>query len=825
MISKLIFNFNQKILDERLNSNSTQRDSILLDYQKIINGMASDYSEYRKNIVEFLNSLESNNPNSISYSVSCFFSLFNLVKKLDKFKNFDISRYNQPYDEETIYTMSKIFDSKMNKSSIFRLSEENFDISHLTDIENLALTSFIIDNIQHESKNLNWDVETVKFSMLQLSLLRQLLSLNSNRDVFYYTFSLFFDRMVTSENFQAARDIAEEIIITSNNDDLLELGYFSSFRLYSNLSSVNAAFIYLNISLTCLLKKEPPYSERFVKDLISQSIKFFRNVRLYPWGIEIYKSIPKSLTYGHFEKRSIDHTYFTILLKIRDSTLPSLILDYLNKEREIIISGGVHDVLPWLITLYNLRNLYTTSPFISDGLNFYINIFEYIVPVESVKKFKDIITADSQDLKRHLKDSLIKLNETRNVTDFVYDNELAIGISNSLIIYSFKHNDPSSFILAMLLKSDFTILFIPKETTFIASLKLPEVDIDNLESLYENKPEFLDLIPLDSEISMIWLAFIKNDLYELHLFKGDYIFASCSSALNGIINTDFFIDMCFSDTKKDKSGVRETSLEEYEDEEKTVLQKLSTAKLSFTKDSKGLYVVKDMNLSSFPHNLFINEDEDFIFKYKPITNVLSTEWLIKTIDFESLNSNYTKSIWIPTDSGDFQLNWLYSGIEETLIKNSFEIYKTTQLLSPLSADINILCSHGAKNISDVQIVFQNDIPNYELSSLIGKGKILIFFVCYSGSQKSDFFRNDIKSLVMRFIAEGYQAVIAPFWALDVTIPQLWLPEFLNSLNSNLDISEAMFNANNEVYKKYPTPAAWACLHLYGNPNLKIVKDH
>jgi hypothetical protein len=287
-----------------------------------------------------------------------------------------------------------------------------------------------------------------------------------------------------------------------------------------------------------------------------------------------------------------------------------------------------------------------------------------------------------------------------------------------------------------------------------------------------------------------------------------------------LLNDDYFINLSFDDSVIDKLGKRQKSSEEFEQEEKEVAKKLSITKLPFVDKAVEFYIVKDMELSKYPHNLFLNENGDFIAKQSPVTNVLSTEWLLNTNSLAPLPSNYSKSIWIPIESGDIQLNWLYSRIDITLQDNSFEVFKSIALPKPLSTDINIVCSHGAKNISDVQIVFQEGTATYNLDTVIGKGKILILFVCYSGSIKTEFFRNNVTSLVTRFIAKGYEAVIAPYWALELTIPWCWLPEFLKSFDSGLTISQAMFNANKKVYENYPTPAAWACLHLYGNPNLK-----
>src|SRR5690606_32383235 len=115
--------------------------------------------------------------------------------------------------------------------------------------------------------------------------------------------------------------------------------------------------------------------------------------------------------------------------------------------------------LPWLLTLYNVRRLYPKADFSPSGFGFFLDIFEIMVPVDTIKKYKDVIEADSEDLKKHLKESLVKLNETRNTTDFVYDNESAIRISSRLIEYSTKEKDAAAFLLSMMLKSDYSILF------------------------------------------------------------------------------------------------------------------------------------------------------------------------------------------------------------------------------------------------------------------------------------------------------------------------------------------------------------------------------
>jgi len=823
----IVHDFHQKMTDERLNNHHRYETELKRLYREILSGMANDYSEYRKHVPKFLSSLETNNNNSISYSILLFFELYEQLMDTKQFSLFDLSIMEYHADDGTLEKMMPIFEASYSKNNQQRLSEENFDISTLSKEDKKSMAALIISKLHNDSEQLNWSKEMVDITLMQFTFLRQILASINNVELFYYAVGLLVDRLTSSEYYQAGRDVAEEIILSSYKDGIPEVGYFNSFRLYSNVGSIHASLLYANLSLICILIKKPPYSEKFVKEVVWQGIKFFRNVKLYSWATKIFSEVPAELNFLDYERRSLEHSYFTVLLMMMEPSMPSDLLDYMHKEREGILAGGVKEAMPWLLTLYNVRRLFPKADFSAVGFGFFISTFEVMVPADTVKKYKDVIEADSEDLKKHLKESLAKLNETRNTTDFVYDNEIAIRISSRLIEYSTKKKDAAAFLLSMVLKSDYSILFRQKESKVLAPLILPEVDVDTIETLYEDSEAFLKVFPISPNISMNWLAFSEGKLYQLQLFNGIYSFYPLSEwnydMFKELLNSNYFVDLSFDDAIKDKGGVRQVSPEEFEEEEKSIAKKLSIAKLLVAEKAESIYIVKDMELSKYPHNMFLNEKGDFISKHIPVTNVLSTEWLLQTNGVDPLPANYSKSIWVPVESGDYALSYLYSNIESTLQEHSFEVYRQVELVKPLSTDINIICSHGAKNISEVQIVFQKNNPTYNLDTVIGKGKILIFFVCYSGSMKTEFFRNNVTSLVKKFIAQGYEAVIAPYWALDVTIPRYWLPEFLKSLDVGLTISQAMFNANMKVYEKYPTPAAWACLHLYGNPNLTIDK--
>lgn len=402
---------------------------------------------------------------------------------------------------------------------------------------------------------------------------------------------------------------------------------------------------------------------------------------------------------------------------------------------------------------------------------------------------------------------------------------MAIVTSNRLVQYSVEKNDFAAMLLLMVLKSDYSILFQSKDSKEIAPLILPDLDVDYFGDLYEDKPEFLRLAPIPSDTSVNWLAFTEGQLSYLELFNGSHQISNLSDwdydKFKKLVDEEFFLSLSFSDTVKDTSGIRQLSPEEYALEEAILTQTLKFATLPIAQSAIAFLIIKDMEISRFPHNLFLDGKGQLIAKSMPVTNVLSTEWLLKSKDHRPLAKDYMKSIWIPTISGDLTLNLLFSKIEGTLRANNFTIYNEEVLKQPLNSQVNIVCSHGDRDISENHVFYHESNATYNLNKIIGPGKVLVFFVCHSGSMKMEFFRNNVTSLVKRFIAEGYESVIAPFWGLDATIPGYWLPEFLSSLDSGDPISFAAFKANQKVYERYPTPAAWACLHLYGNPNLKI----
>lgn len=351
MDKKILIEFRDKLTFETIHKANLYEKEILLAYRKILKEFSDNYQDYKKYFSEFLRSLETNNVNSLAYSIKLFFEYFNELIDLDEFSPFDMSILSTNYNRDTVKRLTDVFENSLSKNQIFRISEGTFDLSTLSESDYDSIISLLVDGIQENANDLNINVSNIQDSAINLVILRQLLKSVSQIELFYYIVGLYIDKLSINEFFQAGRDTVEEILISSFKDNVPELGYFNSYRLYSNIGSIHASLIYAILSMECITRKERPYSEKYIKEIIWQSIKFFRNIGLFDIAVQLYDLIPSNLEYESYEKRSIDHTYYTTLIYMKDPSVPDKILDYLHKERENIISGGKDDATPWLLLI------------------------------------------------------------------------------------------------------------------------------------------------------------------------------------------------------------------------------------------------------------------------------------------------------------------------------------------------------------------------------------------------------------------------------------------------------------------------------------------
>jgi hypothetical protein len=805
---------------ERQNQNDFYEIEIIKNLEIAIDITSKDYDNYLSNMPLFLHLLEKHNVTSPAFTVSSFFDRLNRLIDIDEVYYLDTEALSTDIEDNVSEKYMSLLTLR-NKNEPIRISKYCYDFSSLTGSEISQIIGLLITKIQSDSRYTNWSTETVNEIHFLLVGLRQLLVVSNNQELFYYVVNIFLDRLATSEFLQTGRDIAEEILLSSFNDSCPELGLFCCYRFYSNSNNIHAALLYANFALQKILKNGK-VSSKLLGEFIWQSMRFFRNIDMYEYVEEVFE-ISRKIDIEPYLQRSIMHVRFTALLFKKTPELPDIVLDYLNKEREVLLSAAEYEAAPWLTLIYNIQALYNNVDFEKDDLRFYRSIFESVLPTGAIDKELAVINGSSE-LKKYFKESLFKLLQTRSELDFVYDNKKALTFAGKMIEECIGSQDFEGFLLAMTVKSDYSLLFKSKNSSGINGNQLEDYRT-GLFDFYNTASNIDELLQIDQQTCVTWLAQSSRYLYELQFVNHNFMLSRCEGWEQGkfsdLIASEFIASLEFNDIMVDKNGTRRMSPEEYFEQSESIRNMLLFNMISVPKNINSLLLVRDMSVSSFPHNLYLNKDGDFIGLKIPVTNIMSTEWFINCDKSYKLKSNYTKSIWNPTDSGDVPLNFLQSKIEDALIDNDFIICNTLNISTPLSSNVNIVCSHGGKDISIEQFFSQNENRTYQIDKIIGRGDILILLVCHSGSMTAELFRNSVSSLIKRFIHKGYKSVIAPFWALDITILEYWLPEFLLKFNKGCDVSTSVFLANKKVSEIYPHPAAWACMHIYGNPYLSL----
>ncbi|MCG9879531.1 MAG: hypothetical protein MH472_02935 [Bacteroidia bacterium] len=830
MVDLILQRLINNICNEELHGNNKYEELILVDYDFILDILSSNHDSYVKYISNFLSCLERYNQTSQKYSLAIFFNLYEEVlnKSKNTLKAFDTSIFDLHFTDEGVANYKEILENYFRKNNKIRISDNHLDLKKYSKAEIQEVLSLILNKLQNDAHNLIWSNELIELTTINLAIARELSLQLGQVELFYYSVNILIDRLTTSELNQPARDFCEEVLLASFKDDRIENGFFTSYSAYSNQSNFHPAIVYANLCLSVVLKKADFSSERLLYEIIWQSMKFFRNLRFYNWGAKMYSTIPKHLNFSDYHTHALDFTYISTLLLMRKKEFPQILLDYLNQNREYILAGGEAECMPWLSLLYNMNSLYPNADFSAFGLGFYLTTFELVVPKERLTKHKAIAFSQGDELKKYLIESLVKLAQTRNKSDFVYDNEKAIIIASKLIEFSMKTEDADAILLAMMIKSDYTLVFRNIQNPGLTELKIPEGNEEELRDLYNIPIDALKSLPIKLNDEVVWLAVTNEKVFQLIYFNKEFQYHYLeewywNEFLKWRESEDVYLE--FDITKKDSGGVVTVSPEEFRDTEKKISKKISFAKICTNKTSKGILLVKDMEISLFPHNLLLDYNGEFLAKKHPITNVLSTEWLYINDLSKLLPINYTKSIWIPLNAGDMTLALLFSKIESTLDKYYIEKNLDANFAGAISSDINIIVSHGDKSIATDHKLHINQSQFITNSGqIIGTGKILILFVCHSGSMKNEILKNEVSSLIKQFLMNGYAAVIAPFWSLHIYVPPIWLPAFLESIDAGRTVSEAVFDANSTVFNYFPTPAAWACMHNYGNPYFKRKKS-
>lgn len=809
-------------LYEEAHLNSYNQETTINNYEKTIANIITDYDNYKLIYGTLLGCIDNNSNIALPYEITTFFKLFKQAILLPTKNKFDTSILEIIPSDNAIDSYRKLLSANNTKNSKINIVETEFDTTVLSTKQAIELISVLIDKLETDvTKKVQYNNELLNTAILELTVLHSLCKRTNRLDLFYHAQNIFVDVLHLSEYYQIARDYCEGILQLSFKDNMPHYGFVVCMRVYSNTGAIHQSLIYANAVLNTVIKDKVIVHDKFLFEIIWLSIKLYRTTGLYAFVIDIYNSIPNNMLLSNYERHSIDLTYFTSLLKSGDSTIHTKLIDYLGREREAIIKEGDNGCMPWLILLYNIRRIIGNAEFNTLGFVNYISIFEQIVPEYKIKKYKDIIDGTVDEIKSYIKESLLKVLSTRNTYDFVYDNKFLTLTSSRLLENGIKHNDIEAVLLSSIVLTDYSLFLEDRNSDGFVPLVNNEKKTVDFYKYFDNPKEDIESKLKDTNTAIIYLLTSENKLYQLlynnnnytlHTY-GDFLYIEYKKWAKEIVPNILF------DTNVETFGIRQNKqLKDYEDEEKDILDKIVFPKLKIPDNVEELWVIKDIDISRLPHNLLLNERFELIHKTIPITNIMSTKLISPKEDIQNFKLVNDISLWVPTEAGDITLQILHDKLTSCIEKFNIKKHQTKTLNSPLSSSINIISSHGTNDIATKQAFHINArdvILNPDV--IIGSGEILILLVCHSGTVDSNYFKNESYSLAKEYIKKGYKSVIAPFWSLHIDIPNLWLNRFFLAMKENQPLSNAVFLANQYINKKFPTPSAWACMHLYGNP--------
>jgi hypothetical protein len=644
---------------------------------------------------------------------------------------------------------------------------------------------------------------------IDLCLLRNLQKISLETELAYTLYGNMLQSLANKERYQLSRDLASAAVLASFEDTLAELGYNIMTRVYNNSRSPIRALCFA-ISLQYLNSKKGRISEDLFRDLYVEALKIARNLGSpYLAGI-IFRNIPDLFKTTFHDRNLITNLYCSVLINHYDQSLPATVLEFLKKNLSEVESSDTSVILPWLVMLLRIKNDYQLNQVILGEIEGYIERLKSKVNVQAYEKYENALFEDLQSLKAQLAVALLKLTDTRDKLNFITENKYAFSVAHRILILSFEQQDVEGYLLTMLLKSDSSIVFKPDrpaETSgtikFVDRFDSPDVSIQKIR-----------ILPTST---LLWLGCANKKVLPMAHDQHQFLFLAA---------TRWDLDA----SEKFTSNLDSLSLavrpgahpQDYLEEEANLQKQLGFSRLDLH-GCENLLIIKDIELSDFPHNLILNKN-GFAISQGPLTNIMSIEWLF-TRPVKILRKDCTKAAWIPLENTSFEFHLIASKLAKTF--GEYNVIQTGDPIpkSPLTSNLNIVIAHGSNQISNLPAVHLlhdgSELTIFNLRKIIGNGDILILFVCHAGSQTKGLFQNQSRSVVKEYLQNGYSCVVAPFWALHVDIPPIWLPEFLQSLENGDMISKAVWKANMKVRDTYNTPKAYACLHLYGNPFLRI----
>lgn len=108
-----------------------------------------------------------------------------------------------------------------------------------------------------------------------------------------------------------------------------------------------------------------------------------------------------------------------------------------------------------------------------------------------------------------------------------------------------------------------------------------------------------------------------------------------------------------------------------------------------------------------------------------------------------------------------------------------------------------------------------------LASIFAGASVAVLFICSGGRVDSHPQGETTVGLVKEILNEGCLTVVAPPWPLDVKVPPVWLPAFLERWSNGDTVIDAAFSANSQVAESFGGSLVdCLAMNVFGDPLLR-----
>lgn len=815
----------KQAIDSCIGKDSSVIVSVIEDLMdKMVLHVLSSYDNSRQTAQYAIGQLDRLHDNVVGIFIrSVLNHIGSLKDRFDKASEWSNEYIMVKWDYDDVRAVMQKIPSHFQGKIYLNVSNMAFADSLSSD-ERRILASFIIDSIQHYGTDTQWKKETIENHQLYLAFLYAICKKDRQMWYLFRYANNFIGRLATSGEAQAARDMAENMLMIGHQEGMEAEAYFCASRAYTIVYNPLAGLFYLEIAIRKWLQQAEriPYKTAF--ELLWQIVKIARSIQFCSEKhLKPVADCFDGLQPLAYDNVSFYHTYLSLMFFQKGEGILSDVADFLDKNWESVYANLDHSAMPWLSLIATVKLNFPDADL--TRLMPYVNAFKGVVNKDGNAMLIDMFDGVNEDV--HLKELMIRLQSTRNVEDFSHDNQYAMILAKSLLTKACQEQSLSKFLLAMHVRADYT--FVRPEIRQEGLYRKTEFkDVNGAEyNLHiENTNLLQQLMQQGANNEVMWIGKGRTSLLFMTLFQNQFKFGDLESLSRvnvGQLQSDLICHLHYEkDVKTPGEPIYVKGAAELEQEAEELKHNLSDCQIAVESNAERLFLVKDMDVATYPHQLLVDANKGkFIGELLPTCNIISTEVLIKTNFEEPLREHPKCSFWCPTGSQEFTFAMIRSSLDDVIAKYNIDCNEQNVPEQPIEAEINIACAHGGADISDTQWFYADGSPIVETGKIIGRGKLLILFVCHSGSITRHDYDNAMHTLIKRYIRAGYSSVIAPMWSLSTEILQTWLDVFMEEIMNKQFVIDALYKANMTVKENFTSPEVYACLHLFGNPFLQI----